>query len=460
MTIRNWGAYADSFRRREMVTLADWLGSGSSGCVSGLPGVGTSNLLGYFSHRLDIINQLLPNSELRSHLVTVDLNNLPDESAATFYRVILRAVHESATQLPTALGDLIEHTYQAHKATTDSFLVQSALWELMQAFREDGWRVAFVFDRFDDFCMTAVPHMSNTLRGLRDKFKDNLIYIMGMGQEAAYLPEPEKLGRLREILDTRVCWVWPMGKDDAWEMMRQETHRTTKPMPEADKQAVFALSGGYPALTKAICHWWLTVPKRPSRKKWGEVLLGMTAVVYRLQKICAALSQEELRTLDELQKLSSKQSSRLQKKYGATLNGLVEKGVCVQNGKGWGIRGELLARYLATQAGRSRGRLWLNQETSEIMQGDELIADLSPLDSDVLTFLLLHPYIRHTKSEIITNCWPDTVYREGVTDDSIYQVVGSLRRKIEPLPAKPVYLVTWRGNPEGGYQLYPEGRPA
>ena len=44
-------------------------------------------------------------------------------------------------------------------------------------------------------------------------------------------------------------------------------------------------------------------------------------------------------------------------------------------------------------------------------------------------------------------------------DDALYQVVKELRRKIEPDPAAPRYLVTWRGKPEGGYQLFPEGRP-
>jgi DNA-binding response OmpR family regulator len=101
----------------------------------------------------------------------------------------------------------------------------------------------------------------------------------------------------------------------------------------------------------------------------------------------------------------------------------------------------------------------LNQQTDAVMQGDEVLANLSPLEDALLKFLLEHPYIRHTKTEIIINAWPDVTQREGVTDDSLYQIAASLRKKVEPLPTKPVYLVTWRGNPEGGYQLYPEGRP-
>jgi hypothetical protein len=46
-----------------------------------------------------------------------------------------------------------------------------------------------------------------------------------------------------------------------------------------------------------------------------------------------------------------------------------------------------------------------------------------------------------------------------VTDDSLYQVIGGLRKKVEPNPASPCYIINWRGQPEGGYQFFPEGRP-
>ena len=37
--------------------------------------------------------------------------------------------------------------------------------------------------------------------------------------------------------------------------------------------------------------------------------------------------------------------------------------------------------------------------------------------------------------------------------------IAELRKKIEPNLARPCYVVTWRGRPEGGYQFFPEGRP-
>ncbi len=75
-------------------------------------------------------------------------------------------------------------------------------------------------------------------------------------------------------------------------------------------------------------------------------------------------------------------------------------------------------------------------------------------------YLLRHPRARVTKTQLIEGVWPDDTVADGVMDDALYQVIRGLRRKIEPEPGQPRFVVTWRGRPEGGYQLFPEGRPA
>ena len=65
----------------------------------------------------------------------------------------------------------------------------------------------------------------------------------------------------------------------------------------------------------------------------------------------------------------------------------------------------------------------------------------------------------YDKSELIDHAWPDEDRREGIADDNLFQVIKKLRQKIEPIPSKPCYIITWRGQPEGGYQFFPEGKP-
>ena len=126
---------------------------------------------------------------------------------------------------------------------------------------------------------------------------------------------------------------------------------------------------------------------------------------------------------------------------------------------GWRIFSDLFAAYVAGAEGQSNGKIWLDETTDELYQAQTLLGDLSPLERAVLHFLVRHPRIRHAKTDLIVSTWPDELRRQGVTDDSLYQVIRELRKKIEPDPAQPCYIVTWRGRPEGGYQFFPEGRP-
>lgn len=465
VTRRSWSHYPQTYRAREMKVLLDWMVSGASGSVAGVPGIGKSNFLGFLCHRPEIIRTLLTPHQLEVVLIPIDLNNLPDNTVATFYRVILRGFFEVREFLDPKLQSLIISTYQENKAIQDPFLVQSALRELLAQFRVQQRRIGFIFDRFDDFCEIATPQMTATLRGLRDSFKDILFYIMGMRQEAAYLSDPSTLGELYEVLDTHVCWLAPMHEDDARWLIERETSVAASPPNEQDTDHFIRLSGGIPSLLKTICHWWLATSAKHAAREWAEMLLATSSIQYRLEEILAGFSQEELLTLSEVEKLSRQNEKtdlwqKLAQHQQQVLNQLTVKGICQVGGSRWRITSDLLASYLANAQGRGKGRIWVDEGTEELYQGQTFIEDLTHLERRVLRFLLRHPRARHTKTDIIVNAWPDELRQQGVTDDSLYQVIAGLRRKIEPIPSRPCYILNWRGKPEGGYQLFPEGRPA
>jgi len=57
----------------------------------------------------------------------------------------------------------------------------------------------------------------------------------------------------------------------------------------------------------------------------------------------------------------------------AILIRLTEKGVCSQSETGWCVSGDLLASFVAETKGRGRGRIWLDDQTEEIYQGQTLV---------------------------------------------------------------------------------------
>jgi hypothetical protein len=313
--------------------------------------------------------------------------------------------------------------------------------------------------------------MVNTLRGLRDDFKDTLCFLAGLTHEVAYLPDPALLGDMYELLDNYVCWVGALERLDALHLIHTATRSAAAPPTEPDIAALLALTGGYPALLRAACYWWLTTAARPPQADWLQVLLAERNIQHRLASIWAGLTQEEQFVVSELQKLHHKapaggQPGLVERKVQefaaaqpALLSQLAAKGVCRTGPGGWVIAAELLAAYVAGVEGRGRGRIWLDPQTGEIYQGQTLLQDLTALERAVLTFLSRHPRLSHTKTDLIVNAWPDELRQQGVSDNSLYQLISSLRKAIEPNPSLPVYLVTWRGRPEGGYQFFPEGIP-
>lgn len=456
---RRWTQYPQTYRAREIKTLTPWIQTGSSGAVVGLPGSGKSNFLSFLCHRPDALPPQLANV----HLIPIDLNILPDRTLATFYRVILRAFYEIRQQFNADLQTAVNQLYLAYQETRDAFLPQSALRELLLQMQQQEHRIVFVIDQFDDFCERATPAMTNTLRGLRDSFKDTLCYIIGLRQDVAYLPDTTVLGELYELLDTHVCWVKSMSDDDARYLIAQETHLASSPPTMETIKTLIILTGGYPSLLKAACHWWQQFGSQTPRANWLNGLSEDRSIQHRLHEIWTGLDQEERLVAARIQTwhLSTNvaQQETLTPDQRNTLIRLAMKGICQETEGDWRLFSPLFAAFVIPANAQGRGKLWLDPHTEDIYQGTTPLQGLTQLEHALLYFLLQHPRIRHTKTDLIINVWPDEQRRLGVTDDSLYQLVAALRKKVEPMPSRPCYLLNWRGKPEGGYQVFPEGHP-
>jgi hypothetical protein len=281
-----------------------------------------------------------------------------------------------------------------------------------------------------------------------------------MAQEVAYLPDPTILGEMYELLDNYVCWIGAMNEEDCRNLVTRAVHTATSPPSDTDIMTMLNWTGYFPALLRATCQWWLTTENKPPHSEWGPTLLAELSIQHRLRKMWVGLTQEEQFILAELQKLQPVTTKQeFVQQHQSILIRLAEKGVCSQSGTGWRVSGDLLASFVAEVKGRGRGRIWLNDQTEEIYQGQTLVQNLTALERSVLAFMAKHPRIRHTKTDLIINTWPDELRQQGVTDNSLYQVISTIRREIEPDPTDPSYLINWRGKPEGGYQFFPEGRP-
>jgi hypothetical protein len=481
---RSWAAYPPSYRAREMATLASWIQAGESASVIGLAGSGKSNLLGFLCHRPDVTRTYLPDDAPPTVLVPVDLSSLPGEGLSDetiFCWVILRALHEACAQLSAverSLAEATEALYQRAEERADPLLCQSALREVILLLQERDARLVLVLDPFDSFCQAATLGVLGNMRGLRDSFKTTLSYLVGSRQELAAMRDPIEMGELYEILDINQCWLGAMEAQDARWVIRQVEETVGQPFAPAEIERLIEVSGGYPSLLRAASLW-LTAARSPPREAWVERLLAQRSIQYRLGEIWAGLTGEEQRALSRVQALQSTfavsktaseaaSASRsydrayqdLALQHRPALVRLAAMGLCQEHGNGWRIRSELLVSYIGSITAESHDEIWLDRNSGELYQGQSPLASLAPLERELLRFLVAHPLVRHTKTDLILNAWPDEPYPLERTDDSVYQVIRGLRIKVEPDPSKPRYIVTWRGSgaQEGGYQFFPKGR--
>jgi len=473
--------YPPDYRSHEMQFIANWMKEGISGCVVGLPGTGRSTFLRLISTRPDALKPYLQELPYSVHLVPIDLNILPDLTPATFYRTLLRAFYRARQQFSSEIAEKITSIYQRHSQTRDPFLSQTGLIEILDLLSSEQIRISWVLNRFDEFCQRVpfqtAQKLNNTLRGLRDHFKDTLCIIVGTKQQLRYALDPPSVGLLYPILDTNVCWIGPLKETDARHRIRHRLQNASLKLSEKDVTYLWQLTGGYPSLIVVVCHWWKT--ERASElgfSAWQKILLEKESIRHRLQEIWHSLTQEEQFVLSEVVKLqaefdaiassSNKADSILHEhspagfplEFNEVLQNLQKKGVCVKGSK-WQLQGDIFQNYIAKMTKKSRGKIWFDKQTDNFYQGQKCIDSLAPLERSILQAMINNPQKRLSYTEIIEDAWPQDTVREGVSTEALYQHIKGLRQKIEPHRNHPLYIINWRGQPEGGYQFFPEGRP-
>jgi hypothetical protein len=411
----------------------------------------------------------VPQDSLTAIPVLIDLNNMPGNDSAVLFRVILRALYEAYDQIAEfdrSLAQVAEDLYRRVQEKTDPFVSQSAVREVLFAFRDRGVRLTFILDPFGTFWRSADVAILDSVRGLRDSFRGTLSYIVGLRQELDVLRDPTDMGELYDVLDMHSCYVGAMETDDAYWVVRQVEEAAGHSFSKAQTERLVELSGAYPSLLRATSLWLTRNPSFPPEADWLECLLAERSVQHRMEELWTSLADEDRRMLCRIPSLLPdgqlvyERTSGALGQMGEALCRLSALGLCEPAGGGWHVRGDLLAMYVSREAALTVDEIRLDEVTGEPCMGQSVLMDLTPLERDALVYLIKHPHVHHTMTDLILNAWPDDPYPLERTDDSVYQVIRGLRRKIEPNPCKPRYIITRRGvgARKGGYQFFPQGR--
>ena len=212
----NRDLYPPTYRQSEVSEICSAVQSGECVQVIGLSGAGKSNL---------------------SRFLTAQAPRPPVFLLADCNRLKSPALNDFAALIAAACGaDWPENTaWPVLEATIGTAL----------AHYEQG--ICLVLDRFEAVQSWSDSPIPANLRALRDQFKYQLTYVLTTRQPI------DTHSELAELFFAHTLWLGPLSeKDAAWSIKAYAARRKVA-WSEETVQAIYRLSGGYPAFLRAVC---------------------------------------------------------------------------------------------------------------------------------------------------------------------------------------------------------------
>lgn len=447
-----WVDYPVTYRTEQVAEIMNWVNAGESGVVVGGSGTGKSNLVGFLSSRsAEAITPYATDKAETFCFLHLDINSLPTLTELFFYRGLVQALQDVSSALGPDVQQAMQQLVQSGIDWSDVFAVLVILQKAHRlVIQQAGKKVVWLLDRFDETCQRLDPQTLSSLRSLRDQFKGQLSYILFTRHPLARLREPREFDEFHEIVAANTCWVGPMVERDARWVVDQMADRLNTTFSEPVVDQLLKATGGLPAFLKLGCLALADGAVEPgeSRQTWTEQLLSRGEFRRNCQEIWDDLTSAEQTVLLAISVGASK--SQVDQE---ALTYLKQVGLLMRSGDGAPVQifSPILMTFVAQQRGKTVGRLELDQATGQVSRdGIRLDIELTTYENRLLTYLLQHSAEICEKDALVTAIWPDEYREAGISDERLAQLIARLRRKIEPDPARPVYIQTIRGR---GYRF-------
>lgn len=215
-------------------------------------------------------------------------------------------------------------------------------------------RLIFILDEFEKFLKELPPRFFQSLRSLRDQYKDRVIYIttarqitpllVSADQHLAYEPFYELFSDSRHFL------LAYRPSDARQTFNRLAARQNYNPPPDALRDQLMAVTGGHAGLLRASFAAWgngLLAPGMPD----GEMvstLLNVSAIQEECKTIWRSLSEGELHMLFEMVRAHRQNQRTDIKPYQPMARLLIHKGILLEtNSMAFeNIRPAVLAAFL------------------------------------------------------------------------------------------------------------------
>jgi len=406
--------------------------AGDSCVIVGVSSMGKTRLLDYI-FRTDIHQHFLSEAKHKLILVRVDCNRVAELTEWGLQELLLTALIEATSELSQTI---IWHE-QLETFRRDAILSKNAL--LVQRYvemairhlcKEHSLRFTFILDEFDAFYLhMPAPTLAN-LRALRDLAKPydyGVSYVMMLRDTPARLRDIAECEGFYELFSRNIFGLQPYSHEDAQFIIDHFASKRKLAISKEDRATLIKKSGGHAGILVALIN---------------NNAIQVDANIYEeCRKIWAGLADDERQFLSQYigQADIDKKSLAF---ASLSLKGII-KDRCVFS--------PLFEEFVLQLVEATPKTLSLDENKLLVYVGKNPSQPLSAKEFSLMKLLYAHANELVQRDVVMSTVYPNEHIRDSESDENrLDAFIRRLRSKFEPVPSKPIYLLTMPGF---GYRL-------
>lgn len=312
------------FRKEEVETIMKRIGGAASSSLVGIGSVGKSNLLQHLSDPKVHAHYLGEGVKLKT--INIDANMLgplpanADEAMRCWagYELMMHRLFLAFypfDMLSETEANRFYETYLALQNGTNPLYTYMALryFEVgLQFFVRQGYKIVFLFDEFDEMLRVLPVKFYQTLRGIRDASKRNLVYITLTRSPLPALIERYNIPHLdiepfAELFTDNVYYIGPYNEKDSRRMLDELSTRRQKAFPDPLRESLLQATGRYAGLLRA---GFAALEEIPSPEQFetvdalADALAARSAIRTECRTIWTSLNRSEQYVLKAVARLT------------------------------------------------------------------------------------------------------------------------------------------------------------
>lgn len=296
--------YLLTYRKKIAEQFFQMVESAESGSVVGAASMGKTRLIG-FVLKPETRQHYLGRDANNTLLMHVDCNRMSEHTEWGLYELMLMTLAETCEVHPEAGVIVQEYFLKDHKYSTlikdHNTLSAQRFLELMVHLLCDkiNMKMSFLFDEFDQTLRDLPAKTFANLRGLRDRHKSKLCFILflrGLPKMLRDINEHEFEG-FYELLSKSTIGLTPYEIDECNIIIRELEQRFHFSLSSSGRSWVLRHCAGHPGLLQALFH--IQRQQTPTDKVQDDSAWIATrpTVSEECRKIFLGLLQEESRAL-------------------------------------------------------------------------------------------------------------------------------------------------------------------